>query len=1018
VTGRALFTIGPGAPFLPTLAAALLEGTLFPDWARKGPFWLADITVFLPTRRARVALADALVAAMGDDPLLLPDIRALGGDDPEAEPFLPPFAEPPPPPAMPRTRRRLMLARLVEAWIASQAAAPFSAPGLGGFTGAPNPGEVLALADSLATLIDDFTIAGRSVADLGGIAGEDLPERWQDALDFVQFVFSAWPDVLAEEGMIEGAERTGLLLRRQAAALPQIFGDKPVVVAGSTGSIPATADLIAGIAALPRGAVVLPGLDRTLDTGFAEQRNPHGHPQYGLSRLVTRLGVRPEAVAPLGPVDSARVAAVRQALALADDTAHWDAAHRALAPALPHAFADVDLLVARNAEEEARAVALAVRDALARDTPERVAVITPDQGLSRRIAAELARFDIAVDDAAGTPLAQSRAGRLVRQVTTLAVGGCAAVDVMALLRHRHVGLGLGRAQVAPAAGWLDFGALRGQRPAPGLAGFRAAVEANMAGRTKFAARRLSAEDGAAVLTVLDALEAALAPLLTLFAGQFDLKAFAGALEAVLAALRAGTEDAGPLEGERELGLLLEQLASHGAVGPRYDGNGLALALNGLMAGASVRPTRGARADVAILGRLEARLISADLVILAGLVEGVWPEVADPGPWMSRAMRMAAGLEPPERLHGLAAHDFLMACGAPRLIFSRAARAGTSPAIPSRLVQRLEAFVGEDVAEAMAARGRRWVSLARRLDLTPGAPEPATRPVPRPALAARQKLMSLSVTEIETLFRSPYELYAKYVLGLRAIPPLGADVDAAERGSLIHDVFGRFIAEGHDPLAPEAPDIMEGLAREAFAALEAVPARRDIWLRRFSHTARLFLDFERARAHTIAARHAEIEGRMRFPEDAGGFVLRGRADRIDRRHDGRFEIIDFKTGTLPDKATMTDLLAPQLPLEAAMVAEGGFDDVGRGESASLLFVKIANGPEAFQPKAYATGELSVPETAEVVLMRLQRQVDALLLRDDLPLAARVLPNAKQRHAGDYDHFSRVAEWTLTDGGEDE
>src|SRR5690606_369299 len=163
-----------------------------------------------------------------------------------------------------------------------------------------------------------------------------------------------------------------------------------------TGSIPATADLIAAIADLPRGAVVLPGLDRGLDAGFAEQRNPHGHPQYGLSRLVSRLGALPEAVAPLGAEESPRIAAVRQALALADDTAHWDKAHRALAPSLPHAFADVDLLVARNPEEEARAVALAVRDALTRETPQTVAVITPDQGLARRIAAELARFDIAV----------------------------------------------------------------------------------------------------------------------------------------------------------------------------------------------------------------------------------------------------------------------------------------------------------------------------------------------------------------------------------------------------------------------------------------------------------------------------------------------------------------------------------------------------------------------------------------------------------------------------------------------
>src|SRR5690606_25546082 len=320
---------------------------------------------------------------------------------------------------------------------------------------------------------------------------------------------------------------------RQSAAAPVLFGDRPVIAAGSTGSIPATARLLLAIARLPRGALVLPGLDTGMsaETHAAlldPRHNPHGHPQYGLAQLLRRLGTSPAAVVELGAADQPRTALMHLALAPTANTALW-AGQRFAPERLEAALAGVSVIAARTEDEEARAIALAARAALA--TSQSVGIVTPDRNLARRIAAELARFDIFVDDAAGAPLFQSPAGRLARQVLALAVGRCAAVDVMALLRNRATLCGRERSAVAALADAIELGLLRGQRVGPGLDGLRAALAANLAGTMQRPARRLDAETGAAISGLFDDLAAATAGLVALLAGaEMDGAALAGALE--------------------------------------------------------------------------------------------------------------------------------------------------------------------------------------------------------------------------------------------------------------------------------------------------------------------------------------------------------------------------------------------------------------------------------------------------------------------------------------------------------
>ena len=1002
-----LFSIAPHAKFLPTLADRVMDGTLLAGWDRTQPMWLSDVTVVVPTRRARLALADAF-ANHPENRGLLPDIRTFGGEVEDEEPFLPPFdVAPPLPPASP-LERRLVLSQLVAAWADTP-------DGRRAFSTPPTAAEILSMSESLGELIDDLLTEERTAADIRAIVPEisgDLGAYWQQTLTFLGIALDYWPRHLDAHGRADVATLRRQRLDRQAQSLPWLFGDRPVIAAGSTGSIPATARLLKAISALPRGALVLPGLDTTMSAGdqaalLDNEHNPHGHPQYQLARLLAELGSPASAVEELAPATDARTVLVNRAMALARDTTRWPS-QKAHAMPMEDAQATVGMgvIAARNEDEEARAVALAAREAL--DTGQTVGIVTPDRNLARRIAAELKRFDIEVDDAAGAPLFQSAAGRLLRQILALAESGCGAVDLIGLLRNRAALFGLQRHEISRLADNIELGLLRGQRPAPGLSGLRALLDANIAKTTKYPAKRLGDRHREPIEALFARIEVALAPLLAVMAQP---RISASALADALCRSFDLVADGADIPGRDELAAWAEQMQGQAGNGHPFAPRGLDRVLQALMLGFQVRTRETRRQDIAIWGQLEARLQNPDLLIMAALNEDKWPQTADPGPWLSRGMRLAAGLEPPERRQGQAAHDFVQGLGNDRVIIAYAHRVGTSPSLPSRLLQRLEAFAGTALAGDWRRRGDHWLEQARRLDAVATVVS-APRPAPNPPAEVRPR--RLSVTEIETLMRSPYDIYAKHVLHLRPMDGLGVTADARDRGNAVHDIFSDFVLRGHAVTDPGAFDILTAIAREKFAGFDAIAERRDIWVRRFAVAARQFLAFERERNDRIRVRHAEIDGRWELPV---GFTLTGRADRVDELEGNTLEIIDFKTGSVPMPGAMTRFEAPQMLLEAAMAKGGGLAPVPPLDTSALRYIKIGLGPDAFIDKGFSLAEgHTIMTAADEIVRRMQRHVDLFLLRQT-PMPPRILPVKQQRFPGAYDHLMRMAEWTAVEDDEE-
>ncbi|HXW48416.1 MAG TPA: double-strand break repair protein AddB [Xanthobacteraceae bacterium] len=1021
-----VFTIPASVPFLPTLIEALYDGRLGLP-ANRDPLALAAATIYLPTRRACRLMRDAFLDALKTNSAVLPRIVPIGDIDEDEVAFAENSSAESlalPPPLSP-LERRLLLTQLVTKWSTS--------PKLHGACGAPlvaqTPAAACALADDLARLMDDMATRNVDWGRLEDLVPEQFDTFWQLTLEFLQIVRRNWWDVLTETRSMEPAERRNALIKAEAARLAGKI-DGPVIAAGSTGSIPATAELIATVSHLPQGAVVLPGLDTDLDEdtwrliGGDERKGiapAPGHPQFAMQALLARIGITREDVVPLAQARS-RERLMSEALRPAAATEKW---RQSVSDSSFEADADEGLrtlamIEAAHPEEEALAIAVALCEAV--QEGKTAALVTADRALARRVSAALARWDIAAEDSAGNALADTPAGTFARLAAAAALDGTPPVTLLALLKHPLLRLDLGRRGTAAAT--LECAILRGPRPRPGtggltraLANLRALLEKFRQGeridlhpsdpRSRLSDRELA---GAAELVIQ--LAAAIAPLETMADGSHSLAEFAARHRAVIAALSKDGDAEIALAGPdgKKLTEALEELADSEAAGRLLvQKSDYVELLTAALTGYVVRPEPAPGLLVRILGRLEARLTDSNRVVLGGLVEGSWPPESNTDAWLSRPMRLALGLDLPERRIGLAAHDFAQLVGAREVVLSKAAKIEGAPTVTSRFIQRMAAVAGERWQEAVT-RGDRYLSWARELD-RPERIESAPQPAPRPPRAARPK--SLSVTEIEDWLRDPYTIYAKHVLRLRPLDAVDTEPGAAERGSIIHAAIGEFTERFAHELPPNAVEELLVLGRPHFAALEDFPEARAFWWPRFFRIAHWFARWEKERRAAVNALKAEIRGEIDIPLGENTFRLRGVADRIELRRDGRYVILDYKTGGARTEKQVRTGLAPQLTLEAAILRHGGFRDIAAGGSvAELVYVLLKGGEPAGEAKAIAFKESTPDDQADRALEKL-RGLARRFEDETTPYRSLVHP-MWTTHYGDYDHLARVKEWSSSGG----
>ncbi|MGQ0534132.1 MAG: double-strand break repair protein AddB [Caulobacteraceae bacterium] len=954
-----LRVITASAPFLDALADAMVEAL-----GRDDPFALSDALVLLPNRRAAAGLIDAFAKRLGGA-ALLPAIRPLGDpqvdDDPDVWGADGLITEIPPP--MEKMQRRLELAALIRARDAVE-------------NGVEDPARAIALADELAQLLDSAATVDRVAWEkLATLVEEiELARHWASSARFLDIIATFWPQHLAEQGRSDIAAY-GAAVRR---ALAQRWRDnapaRPIVIAGSTGSIATTRELMRVVAALPRGVVVFPGVDTDMDNeswDFVRDQ----HPQHALKDTLAALEVDRRDIPLLStetPTGSARRHLMREALAPAEKTADWLVRLEGAGGAsfVKQGAAGLRLLEAATEDEEAGAIGLLLREAL--DKGETAAVVTPDVGLARRIESKLARWGVQPVVSHGRPLRETEAGVLLALLCELAGDPGEPVALAALLKHARV-------RLADEALWaLEHRSLRGPRRYDTLAELAALDKLEKWPRAR---------------AIVERTAEALKPLTDLMKrADVSLGAFADVITSVAEDI-TGREIWQDRDGENAADLLREAIA-YGANLGLMKSRAAPRVLLRLMDGREVPPPRGGDPRVAIWGPLEARLQRRDLMILAGLNESVWPAPPGEDPFLSRTMRDKLGLPSVDQRLGLAAHDFAQIASAPNVVLTRALRREGSPTLASRWLWRLKTLVQGAGAELDAANEH--VAWARVLD-APAKSRTTKAPRPRPPVGKR--LTRLSVTQVETLIRDPYAIYARRILKLEYLHPIGAPPGPQERGSAVHKAIERF-EDGDDH------KLLSQLLDEELRHHGIPPERRMAERERLAVSVAALIEWFHQRRDLGATVYRERKGML----VVDGVELSGIADRIEIGP-GHAAILDFKTGAPASTAQVESGLAPQLPLEAAMLARGAFDGVPRAEATELGYWRFGNAEPTPKPLDLDGGAHAAGEKALSAL----RSLLARYAEADQPFLSKPRVQFIKPYT-EYDHLARRKEWADAEGEE--
>ena len=779
MTSPSVYSIDAGMPFARELAVGIAKLADSPERLARG-------LVLLPSRRAARALQAAFLDGADGVPMLLPRMLPVGDfgndDDGRLSPFLGDDAGSDLPPPISKIRRQICLAKLLRHFP------------LGGQY--PTQPQAMRLADSLGQLLDQLYNADATAEQLRDLLPDQFSAHWQDILTLLGILIERWPDILAQEGLIDVVDRRNRLLRRRAKQWRDQPPDQLIVIAGSTGSIAATRELIGVVANLPDGHIVLPGLDRHAGDQWSAICEDNGHPQHQLAQLLAYLEITPDAVQnwtgsadQVPPELPARRDLMREVFRPAAISDGWQRLGDASPMINRTALAGLKVITAQDRREEANLIALSLREAL--EKPDQTAaMITPDRQLAELVIADLRRWDIDIEDSAGKRLSLCPPGRFLSLLCNAVDANFAPLRLLSLLKHPYCAGGMNPIQFRHFVDQIELAVLRGPRPGDGLPAIAAALDD--AELRHFFETHVIAN----LAALIDCWQAPNPTLASLSDG------IAEAAERLCATVM-DSNGAGADRGAGAIELwknadgmaasdLFRSLAADGR-DSTIDAGDMPQILRQLLEDINVHPFGTPHPRLAILGAVEARMhlaraVDAHRLILAGFNEGNWPPRPDIDPWMNSAMRAAVGLPPKNWRSGLSAHDVYMAICSKDIIVTRADKEAGTPTTKSRWLQRMEVVVNalglnDNIDDGVIEKA--WLAKFEPKTI----PQPAVRPSPCPPLASRPR--QFSATEIDIWITDPYAIYAKKILRLKPLDDIDRSADAALRGILFHDALADF-----------------------------------------------------------------------------------------------------------------------------------------------------------------------------------------------------------------------------------
>jgi ATP-dependent helicase/nuclease subunit B len=992
-----VYNIAPGGNFLEVLAHQIFSGFPFLDGERK-KYPLHHWTILLPTRRASRKLGSVLAETSDKNALLLPKIQPIGDVDLDGE--VASNSHDVITNAISRTGQLLMLLDLLKDWAAQNPQIPIATEI------AASSVKSIALTTSLLELVDQMDVEETNLNNLAEAYQSDLSEHRNSILSLLGLLKVELPRKLNEEKLITPSARRSLLIRLQAQSIATKNFQGPVIAAGSTGTIPATRQLLKAIAHHSQGAVVLPGLDHHMSDEDWLAIGPD-HPQFTLRSLISTLEIERRDIANLNGIGTSRNRLSSEIMRPSASTELWHSILPKMTSNIVTALDGLCLMGARDRHVEARSIALILRQAL--ETPHQTAaLVTPDRDLAQRVKSELLRWNIKVDDSAGVPLIDHGLASLAGLVLRAILNDLSSEHILATLSHPDCTLGLTREGLLCQLRHFEIVVLRGYSSGSGPKGWnRALARALEAKQTKARVHSIVSamndEDWISLSNFVARLDAVFSGFP--FHKPQENSQFISEFRNLVMQL-APDVDWSKAENQ-EFDATLQQLRQESFRLKSSSPRELMDIILNVLQEKNIPSRPGAASRLSIYGVLEARLLPADILILGGLNEGIWPAQPDTGPWLNRSMRTTFEMQQPERDIGVSAHDFVQALGYRTVYITWSQRMEGSPQNPSRWVIRLKTILaGAGIGDKLD-EGKFWLDLAQSIDAT-RIVSPSIKPKPCPPISARP--LQFSVTEVEKLIRDPYAIYARKILKLEPLDVMSREPDAALRGTLFHNALKIWNQQQPEKMSDACIDLLMAAGKQVFSSLSDDPDVMSFWWPRFQRMAAWLAGVESHFRQDARHVFSEIEGYLTFLIEGKPHKLTARADRIDILESSHARIIDYKSGKPPTAREVISGISPQLTLEAAMLAAGAFKSIGAAGVDEMMYVHISGSKlRGDIISIESVSEFTPDELARKHFAGFQRLLSKYQRADQVYLPRAALQ--KEEEASDYDHLSRHKEWML-------
>ncbi|MBR1544477.1 MAG: double-strand break repair protein AddB [Alphaproteobacteria bacterium] len=978
-----VFNISPRYPFLDVLASYIVN-TAKQDGAN-----IANDIILLPTRRACRHLKDIFLNISGGEAVLLPTILPLGDIDENGLANLDyenESLDSDLPPAISKIKRNLILSTLIKAKMSD-------------FT----EEQAYSLAVDLAHLMDTVEMEELSFNNLQYLVPEEYSIHWQETLEFLKIVTEEYPKILDDNNVMNPVARKVALIKKQIEYWKKFPPKGRVFAAGSTGSLVPISYMLRFISKMERGFLILPGLDKNISDKDFEiltadyPKTNQNHPQYGLLKLIKGLDLKISDVPEL-PIyreydiaDSDRELLSSHIMLSSEMNDDWSNL-----PKLKNdVLSDVSELCLDTDSDEVFAVAGLLRKAVAEN--KKALLITPDRKIAKSVANELKRWNIIVDDSAGIPASDTTTGNYIILVLKMLYDNFSPYSILAVLKHKYTSLGYKKDELDNIISDFENKVLRGKISLNTLD--KMIQEASKYDNVYNLLLKIKDVSKGMYEKITDSQKYSIYDLL--YSHLSLVENFVSGPDVDVNDVMWNSDLHSDLSAELSslLSSLKEIKEENNSVKiDEMTASAYFVFISNYLLSLSLRPKINSHPNIAIMNSIEARLITADLYIMSGLNEDTFPSVTSDDPWMSRPMKAKFKLPLPERKIGLSSHDFVEFFCKKNVVMTHAVKVDGVNTITSRWLTKLSAIV--NIANLqwknpLSEEVKSWI----RLSSFSSNSSRCKRPAPCPPVDARPK--KLSATWIEKWYRDPYIIFANKILKLKKLDDINPVAGPAELGTVIHNSLEEFKKKNLSTF----DELMQIMHNNAVPYMD-IP-QIDFWYTKFETVAKWFIDYEASIKNLISFSFQEETGKLKITPN---FTITAKADRIDVLRDNRAIVFDYKTGTPPSEKEVLSGYAPQLPIEALILKNGGFDNIKTNSKiGGVRYIKLTG-----SQNGHISGEKlddSIDEIVETAFKNLKENIE-LFSRQSTPYLSRPNPN-KVGHSienySEYAHLARVKEW---------